>query len=268
MNEFMQFLIQYGYVLLFLWILLDQAGLPLPSIPVLLAAGALCGNNQLDFWLVVSVSIAASVPVDYMWYYMGRARGGKVLTLLCSISLEPDYCVRNTAEYFDRFGQFSLLIAKFIPGLQTIAPPMAGFTKMPISRFLILDILGAAFWSGSVVLLGLIFHQQLEVVALQFAELGGWAVAILLLGFGIYLTVKIVQRQLFLRTLRTRRMGPTEAYEMLNSDTGAHIIDLRHRLDVDAMPVTLPSATRIPMEFIDDHYEKIPKDKDIILYCS
>ncbi len=139
---------------------------------------------------------------------------------------------------------------------------------MSVSRFVILDILGAAFWSGSVVLLGSIFHQQLEVIALQFAELGGLAVAVLLLGFGLYLTVKIVQRQLFLRTLRTRRMKPSEVLEKLNSESGAHIIDLRHRLDVDAMPVTLPSATRIPMEFIDDHYESIPKDKDIILYCS
>lgn len=268
MNEFTQFLIQYGYILLFLWIFLDQAGLPLPSIPVLLAAGALCGNNQLDFWLVVTVSIAASVPVDYLWYYLGRTRGGKVLTVLCSISLEPDYCVRNTATYFDRFGQFSLLIAKFIPGLQTIAPPMAGFTNMSLGRFLILDVLGAAFWSGTIVLLGSIFHQQLEAVAVKFAELGGLAVTVLILVFGLYLTVKIAQRQLFLRTLRTRRMDPSEVYEKLNSDSGVHIIDLRHRVDFDAMPVTLPSATRIPMEYIDEHYESIPRDKDIILYCS
>jgi hypothetical protein len=176
--------------------------------------------------------------------------------------------VRNTAVYFDRFGQFSLLIAKFIPGLQTIAPPMAGFTNMSVGRFVVLDILGAVLWSGSILLLGSVFHQQLETVALRFAELGGWAVTILLLGFGLYLAVKITQRQLFLRTLRTRRLDPREAHEKLTSDQGVHVIDLRHRVDVDAMPVALPSANRIPMEFIDEHYESIPRDKDIILYCS
>jgi len=125
----MDFLIEYGYLLLFLVIFLDQIGLPLPSLPVILAAGALAGSGEMNVWLVVLVTFLACVPADFCWYQLGRTRGGKVLTLLCSISLEPDYCVRRTELSFEKLGPFSLVIAKFVPGLQTIAPPMAGLTN-------------------------------------------------------------------------------------------------------------------------------------------
>jgi len=268
MNEFLNFLVQYGYILLFFWVLLDQAGLPLPSVPVLLAAGALTGSHQLNFWWVICVAVVASVPIDYIWYYLGRTRGGKVLNLICSISFEPDYCVRDTEAYFARFGQFSLLIAKFVPGLQTLAPPMSGFIKMSAARFFLLDTMGAIIWAGSIVWLGAMFHNQLEEVAVKFAELGGWAVTLLLAILALYVVVKFTQRQLFLRSLRMRRMEPAEVHDRLRSESGIHIIDLRHSMDVSATPYTLPTASLIPMEYIDEHVEKIPKDRDIVLYCS
>ena len=268
MTEYIQFLTQYGYLLVFAWVLLDQAGLPLPTVPVLLAAGALCGSGQLNLWLTLAVAVGACVPADFMWFYLGKTRGGKVLTVLCSISLEPDYCVRQAESSFDRFGRLSIVVAKFLPGLQTIAPPMAGLMQMSSWQFLLLDTLAALLWSGCFVFVGVLFHTELEAMVTRLSDLGAYALVIIASIVALYVAMKIAQRQLFLRKLRMRRLDPSEVQEKLDSGEGIHIIDLRHRYDVDATPYKLPTANRIPMERINEHYESIPKDKDIVLYCS
>ena len=264
----MEFLVDYGYILLMVLIFLDQVGLPLPSIPVILGAGALCGMGEMNFGLVVLLTVIACAPADYLWYFLGKTRGGKVLTILCSISLEPDYCVRRTELSFERLGSFSLLIAKFVPGLQTIAPPMAGLTQMPVARFLILDILGATIWATLVAYIGLLFSEALTEVASGFADLGGLALAILIGAIGLFIGAKLIQRKLFLSSLRLRMMEPAEVNKKIESGDPIYVIDLRHRLDFNALPYTVPNAVRIPMEHIDDHHETIPRDRDIILYCS
>lgn len=264
----MQFLIEYGYIVLFVLIFLDQIGLPLPSIPVVLGAGALAGTGDMNIALVVGLTVVACVPADLFWYYLGRSRGGKVLTILCTISLEPDYCVRRTELSFEKLGPFSLVIAKFIPGLQTIAPPMAGLTKMSMARFLALDVLGAVIWAVVLATVGFLFADQLVEIATRFAELGGWALAIVIGLLIVFVAVKIVQRQLFLSSLRTRMLQPEEVNEKLEAGEQPYIIDLRHRLDFNALPYVIPNSVRIPMEHIDEHHEHIPRDRDIVLYCS
>jgi membrane protein DedA with SNARE-associated domain/rhodanese-related sulfurtransferase len=264
----MQFLLEYGYLLLFALIFLDQVGFPLPSIPVVLAAGALAGTGEMNFTLVVIITVLACVPADLAWFYLGRTRGGKVLNLLCSISLEPDYCVNKTEASFERFGSYTLAVAKFVPGLATIAPPMAGLTGMFITRFLVLDTIGATFWAALLAYIGFFFSNQLVEVATRFAELGGVAAAIVIGLFVVFLAVKIWQRQLFLRTLRMRQLHPREVNAKLELGETVYIIDLRHRLDFNALPFKVPGAVRVPMEDIDQYHEAIPRDQDIVLYCS
>lgn len=268
MNEFMQFLIEYGYLVIFVWVALDQAGLPLPAVPLLLAAGTLAGTGELSLVLIILIIIIAAVPIDFFWYWLGRARGGKVLNLLCSISLEPDYCVRNTEHTFDRVGRFSLLIAKFVPGMQTLAPPMAGMTNMNVGLFLFLDTLGALIWALVFVGTGFWFHTQLEYMAGRFAELGVMAGYILFAALVLYIGGKFAQRRLFLRSLRMRRLEPSAVNELLNSSKDVHVIDLRHKYDFDAQPHMVPTAVRVPMEAIERHLPRIPKDSDIIVYCN
>jgi len=268
MNEFMQFLIEYGYLVVFVWVALDQAGLPLPAVPLLLAAGALAGVGKLSLILIIVVTIAAAVPIDLFWYWLGRIRGGKVLNLLCSISLEPDYCVRNTEQTFDRLGTFSLLIAKFVPGMQTLAPPMAGMTNMKLGLFLMLDTLGTLLWTLTFAGAGFWFHTELEYVAGRFFELGALAGYILFGALLLYVGGKFVQRQIFLRSLRMRRLKPSEVNELLNSDKDVHVMDLRHNFDFEAQPHLVPTAVRVPMESIERHLDSIPRDSDIIVYCN
>ena len=264
----MQYLIDYGYLILFLFIFLDQIGLPLPSIAVILAAGALSGAGEMSAYLAVLVAVLACVPADLFWFYLGRTRGGKVLNLLCSISLEPDYCVRRTEVSFQRIGSFSLIIAKFVPGLQTIAPPMAGFTQMSVFKFLGLDILGATLWASVLTYIGFLFSAELTGVAVRFASLGVIATFIVIGLFATFIGYKLVQRQLFLRSLRMRMLKPEEVTQKLEAGNSIYIIDLRHRLDFNALPYTIPSAVRVPMEKIGEHHQLIPRDRDIILYCS
>ena len=268
METFLNFLVEHGYAVVFAWVALDQAGLPLPAVPILLGAGALASAGTLSLPVVVAVAALASVPIDWIWFELGRRRGGRVLNLLCAISLEPDYCVRNTEAMFSRLGVASLLIAKFVPGLQTIAPPMAGMTGMSLGFFLLLDTAGALIWAGLIAGIGFVFGDQLTSMAEQFAELGTLAGIIAVTAIVGWFGWKATQRTLFLRSLRMRRMTPVEVNARLQEDGDVHVIDLRHQYDVDVLPRTVPGALRIPMEFIDQHAHRIPRTSDIILYCN
>ena len=119
MNEAVEFLIQHGYILLFAWVLIEQIGLPVPAVPLLIAAGALAGSGKINLASAMGSAIIAALLADVFWYHVGRYRGGRVLKLLCRISLEPDSCVRWTEDVFARHGAHSLLIAEFVPGLNT-----------------------------------------------------------------------------------------------------------------------------------------------------
>ena len=264
----MQFLIEYSYLVLFLVIFLDQVGLPIPSLPVVLGAGTLAGLGEMNVYLATLVSVLACIPADYFWYHLGRSRGGKVLTLLCGISLEPDYCVERTEVSFERLGPLSLVVSKFVPGLQTIAPPMAGLTRMPASQFLLLNTLGTVIWAITFIALGYFFSDTLNEWLSQFAELGTVAVALAVSGLLLFVLVKLLQKRFFMRSLRMRMLEPSELHEKLSAGESPYIIDLRHRLDFVDAPFILPGALRIPLENIDSHHELIPRDRDIVLYCS
>ena len=140
------FLIRHGYTVLFGWVLLEQLGLPIPAAPLLIAAGALARAGKMNLTFAVTVAFIAVILADLFWYSLGRYRGGRILKLLCRISLEPDSCVRRTENLFVRHGVRSLLVAKFIPGLNTAAPSLAGVFRMPVGRFLIFDSQGGFLW--------------------------------------------------------------------------------------------------------------------------
>src|SRR3989442_381188 len=121
-----RFLLTHGYALLFACVLAEQVGLPVPAVPILLGVGALAGSGHMSVVVALCVAAAASLPPDLAWYELGRRRGSRVLGVLCRVSLEPDFCVRRTENLFVRYGWRTLLIAKFLPGLSTVAPPLAG----------------------------------------------------------------------------------------------------------------------------------------------
>jgi membrane protein DedA with SNARE-associated domain len=259
------FLIRHGYAVLFGWVLLEQLGLPIPAAPLLIAAGALARAGRMNLTFAVILAFIAVILADLFWYSLGRYRGGRILKLLCRITLEPDSCVRRTENLFIRHGVRSLLIAKFIPGLNTAAPSLAGVFRMPVRRFLIFDSLGGLLWVVTVTSLGLILGDQLERIALRW---GGWLVAALAGGLAAYVLWKFIQRRRFLRRLRIARITPKELMDKLTAKESISIVDLRQPMDIEAFPQMIPGALRIAMEEIEDRHGEIPRDRDVVLYCS
>src|SRR6202140_3394053 len=163
MHQTLEFVFRHGYALLFLWIFAEQGALPLPSIPLLLACGALARDGRMNPAAVVPLGVAASLLADNIWFQLGRHRGTAVLRFLCRIALEPDSCVRLTEGAFLRYGSRSLLLAKFVPGLNAAAAPLAGISGMSLGRFWVFDTLGASIWIGTYLLIGYLFSGQLEL---------------------------------------------------------------------------------------------------------
>ncbi len=199
MNQITQFLLSHGGPVLFLVVFIEQIGLPLPAVPWLLAAGALAAGGQLNGWLAVGVTFLACIIADSIWFYLGRRNGHRVLGLLCRISLEPDSCVRRTQDLFSRYGTQGLLVAKFVPGLSTLAPPLAGNARVSLSRFLFFDGAGALLYVGGFILVGFMFSHQLGQIIGAFGSLGSSALGALVAVAALYVGYKYIQRRRILR---------------------------------------------------------------------
>ena len=269
MSETLDVLTRYGYVVLFVLVLAEQIGLPFPAVPALLGVGALLGAGRMSAALTLGVVLAASLPPDIVWYELGRRRGGRVLTLLCKISLEPDSCVRRTENLFMQRGRKALVIAKFVPGLSTIAPPLAGMVGIARWQFLVLDVVGALLWAGTWIALGYIFSDALELVASRADRLGSWLGVVVAGALVSYVLIKFINRQRFLRSLRIARITPEELKRRLDEGEGQlTIVDTRSRLDVTAAPYAIPGAVWISAEEIDRRHPEVPRDREIVLYCT
>jgi len=262
------FLIRHGYALLFGWVLLEQMGLPIPAVPLLIAAGALAGAGKMNLTFAVALAFIAVILADLFWYALGRYRGGRILKLLCRISLEPDSCVRRTENLFIRHGAHSLLVAKFVPGLNTAAPSLAGIFRMPVRRFMIFDSLGGFFWVATFAGLGFTFSDRLEQIAAHALRWGGWLVAVLAGSLAAYVLWKYIQRRRFLHRLRIARISPKELMDKLTAGENISIVDLRQPMDIEAFPQMIPGALRIAMEEIEERHGEISLGRDVVLYCS
>ena len=268
MNETIQFLIRHGYSVLFLWVFFEQLGLPIPAAPLLIAAGALAGIGQLNLAHVLGVAFAASLLSDHFWYQMGYHRGRKVLSLLCRISLDPDSCVRKTREIFTRHGARSLLVAKFVPGMTAVAPPLAGIFHMRRLHFLLFDGLGAFFWIGIFTMVGYLFSHQIEHLVIKTNGVGPWMGLVVPGCLAGYIAWKYIQRKRFLHHLAIARITPEEVKQRLDAGEALLILDMRGGLEFEAEPYTIPGAFHLPIEELDKKHHEIPRDRDIVLYCT
>jgi membrane protein DedA with SNARE-associated domain/rhodanese-related sulfurtransferase len=268
MNELLQFVLRHGYLVIFAWVFSEQAGLPIPSAPMLLAAGALAGTHGMNLWLAIGFAVMGALVSDSMWYELGRRKGVRVLQLLCRISLEPDSCVRRTQVRFGKSGARVLLIAKFIPGLNAMAAPLSGIIRMGWRRFVLFDSLGALLWSSAFMITGYVFSGELERIAARAAYLGEWLLVLVLAAFAGYIGWKFYNRRRFLRRLKIARITPEELKEKIDSGEDVVIVDLRHALDFAAQPETIPGALHMDAAELEEAHEVIPRDREIVLFCA
>ena len=264
----LDFLLRHGYAVLLAAVLLEQLGLPLPAGPFLLAAGALAGMGKLHFAPALLATLLACGLSDAFWFELGRRRGIKVLRQLCRLSLEPDSCVRRTEDMFARRGPNTLLLAKFLPGLNTVASPLAGMIGMPRVRFHALAGTGALLWAGSWMSVGWLFRHQLDRVVRSARETGIRLGLVLVMAFLAWLAYKWEQRRRFLRKLWIARVTPQELKRMMDAGEGVVVVDLRGKLDFETDPLVIPGAVRMDPSALEDRHSEIPREQEIVLYCT
>ena len=260
-----------GYIAIFLFVLGEQLGLPIPAMPILVGAGALAGAGRLGLFQVIAVVMTAALIGDLVWYELGRRRGSRVLRFLCRISLEPDSCVRRTQDVFGRRGAWTLVLAKFVPGLSTLAPPLAGVARMSPARFLLLDGLGALLWAVGFTGLGFLFSRQLGSLAVYSERIQFWLPILLIGGLAAYIGWKYFQRRRFLSGLRAARITADHLKAKLDAGDPVIIVDLRHHLDLEPELEMIPGALRLEVREdgeLDHRAADLPIDRDIVLYCA
>src|SRR5882672_588341 len=187
-------LVDYGVPLVGLNVLLQQLGLPIPAVPTMMLAGVLAVAGCIDFPAAFAFSVAASLVADLLWFWAGRRYGYPVLRFLCRISLSPDTCVRQTEGIFERWGFFSVVISKFVPGFATVAPPIAGALKMRIPAFVAASIASAALWVGAAMIAGVVFAPQIDAALAWMADHVALAAITLAALVAVYIVAKAVQR--------------------------------------------------------------------------
>lgn len=265
MNPSTEFLVRNGYTILFLTVLAEQVGLPVPSSPLLLAAGALAGLHLINPTFVLATALAASLLSDSAWYLLGRRRGNAILRRVCQVAIEPESCVSQMHTVHYRYGAKSLLLCKFIPQLGTLGPPMAGMMGVPLATFLLFDAGGALLWSGAFVAIGWIFRTQIELVVLKMDRLGKWLGIAIVVMLAVYAAWKYIQRRRFYKSLRLARITPFELKHLMDARETLAIFDLRD--PVEWHEGRIPGSVHLEQGQVDS-MAPAETDAEAILYCS
>jgi membrane protein DedA with SNARE-associated domain len=267
-SNLVELLARHGTPLVWLNVFLEQIGLPIPAVPTLVVAGALSRDGKMSSTLIITGAVVASLIADWIWFYLGRRMGYRVLRVLCILSLSPDSCVRDTEAKFERWGMRSLLLAKFIPGFSTVAPPLAGATGQSTASFLLYDGIGALLWVGLSVGAGHVFHTAVDRVLATLESMGGWALVILGTALALVIAVKWAQRTRFLKKLRLARITPDELLALLEDEPPPLIIDVRSASAQKRDPRRVRHALVIPHDRITEHVAHLPRHREVILYCT
>jgi membrane protein DedA with SNARE-associated domain/rhodanese-related sulfurtransferase len=259
---------QYGVGVVVVNVLLDQMGLPVPAVPTLIVAGAVAAGGQIPLSSLFLWSVLACLTADCGWYLIGQRYGIRVLKTLCKISLEPDSCVSQTQTRFERWGINSLVIAKFVPGLAIIAPPMAGAMRIGWLRFMVLSTCAAVLWVGAALSAGILFKSQIERLLEHLSEFGSKAGSGVVILLAAYIAFKWWERSRFYKMLRMARISVADLYELIQAGAAPTIIDVRSITARELEPRWIPGALHVPLEDVARHIKELPRDRDIILYCT
>lgn len=265
MQETLNFLSQHGLVVVTAAVFAEQIGLPLPAMPFLIAAGALVGNGQMTLGLTVLAAVMAAMAGDQLWFELGRRRGRMVLNWLCRISLEPTSCVRRTEDFFARHGVRALIVAKFVPGFSTIAPPLAGIVGLSVVQYLLFNGLGTLLWAGTGIGLGIAFSDELELALSMSLRIGpavGLTMVAAVIGYVFYKAFHRYQAD-----FRVPRMTARQVMDKLAAGEEPLMIDLRS-LGAREERSAIPGAMAIALSDLAGRQHELPRDRDLVLYCD
>ncbi|MDE2448517.1 MAG: DedA family protein/thiosulfate sulfurtransferase GlpE [Gammaproteobacteria bacterium] len=256
-----------GPPILFLLVLLQQAGVPYPITPVLIVAGAASVHGHLSAAAVIGIAAGAGLLADFGWYVAGFRLGGRALKALCALSLSQDSCVSETERWFGRFGTRVLVVAKFVPGLGLVSTAMAGVVRASLDGFLLYDVVGNLLWAGTAVGLGILFHDAVGDVLLALADLGYWGIALVAVAIAAFIAFKLLKRHILIRELRLSRISVSELKGLVDRGPAPVIIDAlapASRQREGKIPGAIPVETLR----LDSDSAKLPFDAEVIVYCA
>lgn len=268
MHELTELLARHGLLLVFANVLLTQAGIPVPAIPLLVVAGAMAAQGEFSYTALLMTAVAAALAGDIPWYFAGRRYGHRILRTLCRIAIEPDSCVKQTETIYERWGTPALIVAKYIPGFATVAPPLAGAMQLAFRPFLLFSALGALLWAALPVWLGAAFQGEVAWALERLSALGSGALLVIGALILFYAGIKAFERYLFLRMMRAVRITVPELRELLRNGMPPVVIDVRsatmRRLD----PRRIPGAIAVDIADAASALQGIRPDRDVVVYCS
>ena len=256
----------HGYAALFGYVLVSQVGAPLPSPPLLVTVGALAATGRFGMAQALGAVVVACLVADSAWYFLGRARGGKVVRVLCRISMEPEACVRRTEDGIARYGAPFLLVSKFLPGLGLLAAPTAGQSKLAFASFLAFDGAGSLIWAGTYILVGRFLGKTLDQRFFDLApRYAGVAFVVAAVGL---LVARLVRRYRFRRRFATARISPAELRGRMKLGEPFYVVDLRHAASAAADGRSFPGSVHLTPEQVVANRDRIPTDRDVVLFCN
>jgi len=267
-NDLASAVSQYGLAVVFANVFIEQIGAPVPAIPTLVVAGAFAASGRLSIVAVFAIALLACVIADVSWYVAGRIYGNRVMRMLCRISLTPDSCVSQTQERFENWGLKALLVAKFVPGISLLAPPLAGATRIGWLPFLVFNTIGGALWVGAGMGGGMLLGSQVEGLLAYLGRYGGVAVFVIVAIVVGYVAFKWWERRRFYTMLRMARISVDELYRLMDAGQTPLIVDVRSQIARSLEPRYIPGALHLPMHGFEEHVKELPRDREIILYCS
>ena len=268
MEELTGLLAQHGLLVVFANVLLTQAGVPVPALPLLVVAGALVQDGQLSLAAVMAVAVVAALLGDLPWYVAGRMAGHRILRLLCRVAIEPDSCVMQTENTFERWGAPSLVVAKFVPGFATVAPPIAGAMRLGLAPFMLYSALGAALWAGAAVAAGMVFHTQVDRLLAWLADMGFGSALVMGLVVGFYVAFKWLDRYLFIRLMRMVRITADELHDMMRQGMKPVILDVRSHAARKLDPRRIPGAIAVDIAAPERNLADVLPDGEVVVYCT
>ncbi|MFC5740069.1 VTT domain-containing protein [Dyella tabacisoli] len=267
-HEIIALIAQYGLVLVFFNVLLEQAGLPMPAVPTLIVAGALAANGQLSVVGILITALVACLLGDLAWYLAGRRFGGGVMRTLCRISLSPDSCVKQSELRFQRWRGQVLLFAKFVPGLSTVAPPLVGAMGLSAVAFVWLDGLGSLMWAGLAVGLGYAFAAQIDQLLAILASAGTLAIELLAVLLVLYIAARWWQRQRLLRSIRMARITVEELYRAMEMGQAPIVVDVRPPASRLIDGRVISGALLVDVAGVGGTMYGISFERELVTYCN
>lgn len=268
MSHLIELFQQHGPLLVFFNVLVEQLGAPVPAIPALMVAGALSVDGDFSWQTVLILALLASGMANFVWYMAGRRYGMRILGVMCRITLSPDACVRRTERTFVRWGVLALLVARFVPGLSSVASPLAGAMRLPAGRFILFDTLGTTLWAGAAIAAGAVLHRQVDAIITALSDIGGFALWIVVALFGLYIAFRWLERQRLLRFVRINRIDVAELADRIAAGRAPLLIDVRAASALAAEPRMIPGARAVDLEDLSKELGHLPLDQEIVFYCS